>query len=302
MISLLAAALPYYETGPLLTVGALKIEPFGVLVAIGVIIGSELMRRKYGPKLGLDDDDVRLLTGWVMVSGFIGAHVLDVLMYEPHKLEQDGLLALLKLWDGISSFGGFVGGFIGFAIFLWWKRLDARIMADTTLIGLLPAFTIGRIGCTIVHDHIGRATESNWGFDYPWSALVARGLENEFARAEIVRAHNLGFYEFLWLAPMNLLIMYLAFFSKRRLAAGMLPVITVMWYAPFRFVLEYWRLNTSDPRHLGFTFAQWGALLAFVGCGALLARLLTNGTPAPLAVELGNKVGGRLYHSLHRPE
>ena len=49
--------------------------------------------------------------------GFIGAHVFDVLAYQPGRLSEDPLL-IFKLWQGISSYGGFIGGVFGFAVYI----------------------------------------------------------------------------------------------------------------------------------------------------------------------------------------
>jgi prolipoprotein diacylglyceryltransferase len=148
------------------TSSGLPIQPFGIIVATGVLIGAEVMRR-YALKRGVDEDDLRSLTGWVVVTGFLGAHLFDVLAYEHDKLAKDPLI-LLKVWDGISSYGGFLGGAMGWWFYVWWKRLTPGMWADATVIGLLLGFSIGRIGCTLVHDHIGRATDSR-------SASTTRG-------------------------------------------------------------------------------------------------------------------------------
>ena len=105
--------------------------------------------------------------------------MFDVLAYERDRwLGAPGIPAnpwlIVKVWDGISSYGGFVGGAAGYAFYVWWKRLTPGLIADTTMIGLLVAFTIGRMGCTIVHDHIGRVTTSSLGVDYPRREIEAR--------------------------------------------------------------------------------------------------------------------------------
>jgi len=286
-----AGGLPFIAA-PELDLG-IPIQPFGVIVAAGVLIGAEIMRR-YSLRYGMDDDDLRGLTMWVIVTGFLGAHWLDILWYEQDRLAAEGPILMLKVWDGISSYGGFVGGGLGYAFYVWWKRLTPTLIADVTIVGLLPAFSIGRIGCTLVHDHIGRATDFVLGVDYPRSALAARGLLAEFPGAEAVtRAHNLAMYELAYLIPVNVLVLYLAFQRKRRLPAGLITVLTGFLYAPVRFFLEFWRLNTSDPRYVGLTFAQWASILFFVAAGYTAYTIMKRGQPAPLADELGGRPGGR---------
>jgi phosphatidylglycerol---prolipoprotein diacylglyceryl transferase len=266
------AALPYYAI-PHLTIGfGLKIEVFGVLVALGVILGTRVLD-KYAIWHRADDAHIRGLTWWLLVSGFIGAHVFDVLAYQWDKLVEDPLL-LFKLWMGISSYGGFIGGAIGYAIYVWWKRLPPRLWADISAVGLLPAFTIGRIGCTIVHDHPGSPTTSALGFDYPLS------FTDNLGYTTAMRLHNLALYEFAYLLPINVLILWLAFRKGKRLPAGTLAALLGLLYAPVRFFLDYLRPTATDPRYGSLTFAQWSSILALGVAMYLLVQLLRNGAPA----------------------
>lgn len=287
------SALPFF-TLHTFHLGPLPLQPFGIIVAAGVLIGAEVQRR-YMLRFGVDEEDIRGLTLWLIASGFLGAHLFDALVYEQDRLSEDPLL-ILKVWDGISSYGGFIGGALGYVFFVWWKRLTPRLMADSAIVGLLTAFSIGRIACTIVHDHIGRATSSSWGVDYPRKEIEARRLLSEFpdhARDAVIRAHNVAMYELMYLAVVCAIVLPLAF-SKRRYPAGIIAVLVGLFYAPVRFFLEYWRLNASDPRTMGFTFAQWCSIAAFAGAAYVAVRLWKTGAPALLPDELGGRPGGRL--------
>src|SRR3569833_2378880 len=151
----LSTSLPYFHHR-YLDLG-LHIQAFGMIVTTSNQ-NNTTQHRRYAEWHGVSDEHIRGLTGWVTVAGFIGAHIFDVIAYQWNELVESPIL-LLKLWDGISSYGGFIGGAIGFAIYVWWKRLPVRLMADITIVGLLPAFSIGRIGCTVVSDNIGAAVE-----------------------------------------------------------------------------------------------------------------------------------------------
>src|SRR5262245_23275550 len=113
------SALPYSKIFHLgsLDVG-IPLQSFGVIVAIGVLLGAGVLRR-YGEWHGVSDDHIRGVTGWVTVAGFLGAHIFDVVFYQWHDLEQNPIL-ILQIWKGISSYGGFLGGAIGWWIYVWW--------------------------------------------------------------------------------------------------------------------------------------------------------------------------------------
>src|SRR5262245_21442712 len=251
-----ASALPYFHLGSF-DVG-IPIQAFGVIVAIGVLIGAGVLRR-YAEWHGVSDDHIRGITGWVTITGFIGAHVFDVLFYQWSDLQEHPIL-ILQLWKGISSYGGFLGGALGWWIYVWWKRLDMRLMADVTILGLLVAFSIGRIGCTVVSDHVGAAVDpSKWyaflAMEYPRHVGGLGEHYSEITTATI-RAWNLGLLEFLYLVPVNAFILWYAFRSSKRPNAGMITALAGLFYAPVRFFLDYLRFSeASDPRYLSLTFA-----------------------------------------------
>jgi phosphatidylglycerol:prolipoprotein diacylglycerol transferase len=291
----------------------IPIQSFGLIVAIGVLIGAALLRR-YAEWHGISDETIRSLLGWVTVAGFIGAHEFDMIAYNWDKIGDatmvhpaswwpgflpDGLYPSnwplpFKLWEGISSYGGFVGGALGFAIFVWWKRLKPRLFADITIVGLLPAFSIGRIGCTVVSDHIGSAVDpTKWyaflAMDYPRKLNLGHLAEHyPNLTGETIKAWNLGLIEFLYLIPVNAFILWLAFRPVKRPNAGMLTVMTGILYAPVRFFLDYLRPEDTDPRHWGLTFAQWVSIVAFGVAWYVLFRILKNGAPeVPLTTTSG---------------
>ena len=314
--SALAAHLPYFHLGSIDT-GVVPIQAFGILVAAGVLIGASLLRR-YAEWHGLSDEDIRGLTAWVTVSGFIGAHLFDVLAYQwplltdtgdPHY---QGPILLLKVWSGISSYGGFIGGALGFAIYVWWKRLPARLMADITIMGLLPAFSIGRIGCTVVSDHIGSLVDSaKWyaglAMDYPIAQVgdppradPANTLGPVYELAVNNRIHdthllawNLGLIELLYLIPVNALVLFLGF-RKKRINAGLLVVLTGVLYAPVRFFLDFLRPDETDPRYFSLTFAQWSSFLAFGAAAYVATRIARTGKPAKVIAPTSGEAQERL--------
>ena len=298
--------MPFFQLG---SIG--PIQSFGIIVAAGVLIGAALLRR-YAEWHGVSDDHIRGLTGWITVTGFIGAHVFDVLAYQWRDFMRDPVL-ILKVWSGISSYGGFLGGAVGFFVYVWWKRLPARLMADIAIIGLLPAFSIGRIGCTVVSDHIGAVIENRdawysfFGMEYPHDLnmdaihyLIAHNPEH--TKGATILAWNLGFVEFAYLVPVNALLLWLAFRSSKRMPAGFITVLSGVLYAPVRFFLDYLRPPNSDPRHFGFTFAQWASFLAFAGAVYFAMRVLRGGKPAETVTKTSGEAQARLRMILKEDE
>lgn len=257
----------------------IPIQPFGVIVAIGVLVGASLLQR-FGKRCGFREEVLRGLTTWITVSGFLGAHLFDVIAYQPHELVRRPWV-LLELWDGISSYGGFIGGAFGFALYVRSRRLAIASMADIAIVGLLPAFSIGRIGCSLVSDHIGAATDpGKWyaflAMDYPRQLNLGHLAERYPGSSEMIRAWNLGLAELLYLLPINALILTLAFRKTKLSRPGLLAALTAMLYAPVRFCLEFLRPAETDPTYLGLTFAQWASLLTVTIATYLLIYVVSR--------------------------
>ncbi len=293
--------LPFFQLGSVelpVHLGPIhEIQWFGIIVAAGVLIGANLLRR-YAEWHGVADANIRGLTGWVTIAGFLGAHIFDVLAYQWKEFMEDPVL-LLKVWSGISSYGGFIGGAVGFALFVWRKRLPARLMADIAIVGLLPAFSIGRIGCTVVSDHIGAAVDPDkWyaflAVDYPRALNLGHLADTYPGTSEFIRAWNLGLIELLYLIPVNAVFLYLAFGSSKRLNAGFLTVMTGVLYAPVRFFLDFLRSEETDPRHFGLTFAQWSSFLAFGAAIYFATLVFNNGRPAETVTKTPREAHDRL--------
>src|SRR5579863_2035671 len=102
--------IPYF-TQPQIGLGPFTIHAFGVLVACALFFGMGIVRRR-AEAYGLADHAVGRFLGWVLIGGFAGAHLFDRLVYFPAETIADPP-SLLRFWQGLSSFGGFLGGTIG---------------------------------------------------------------------------------------------------------------------------------------------------------------------------------------------
>ena len=282
---------PYFHRGEL--IDGIPVAAFGVLVAIGVVLGARVLRR-YAAWHGIEERHIHGLTLWVTVTGFLGAHLLNIVAYEWDQMSRPMAIWPPSEWPvlfrfvGISSFGGFLGGAAGWAYYVRRHQLPVRLMADVAIVGLLPAFTIGRIGCAVTNDHIGAHVDpTRWyavlATDYPINAplsVVEELVQRHRPTGATIAAWNLGLIEFLYLLPVNGLVLWLAFRTARRMPAGLVAAIAAILYAPVRFVMDYLRPESTDPRYLGFTFAQWSAVLAFAAGIYVAMRVIGAGKPA----------------------
>jgi phosphatidylglycerol:prolipoprotein diacylglycerol transferase len=252
-----------------ISIGPVDLHPFGILVAIGVVLGAHLMR-VWGEKRGLEDRHIQGLVWYCVGFGFVGAHVFDVLAYQPGKLAEDPLL-IVKLWQGISSYGGFIGGVLGFVIYVKKHDLPVGRYADASIVAFVPGFTFGRMGCSVAHDHIGAATDGFFlATNYPIEAIHKYGWNIQPGLH-----HNLGFYELLFMLVLCAILFVISRWKNR--PDGFMAALMGTLYAPVRFVMEFFRVNPeADPRYVGLTFAQWMSIILFLVGVVVLARMVKN--------------------------
>lgn len=249
--------LPFPKWGPI------PIHMFGVLVALGVIIGDRIVVQQ-GRRRGLDDNDVKYLNARIVVGGFIVAHLVSVIFYFPERIREDWKV-LINPFAGLSSFGGFLGAFLAFLYFTKKAEVDRLKYADSVALGLAIGWIFGRTGCFTAHDHPGRHVSASFFLSvaYPDGPRV-----------------DLGLYELLFTIALTA---GLFAYNRKPRPPGRIIALAAMLYAPARFVLDFFRATDvarPDQRYLGLTPAQW-ACLATAALGAHLWRLGSKPPASP---------------------
>ena len=249
-------------------IGPLKLQVFGPLVAIGVVVGWYRCLA-YARTKDLDEYLFRDYLFWLLVAAFTISHWVSVIFYFPHQIQEDPLV-LLQIWNGLSSVGGFFGAFVGMMLYLRWYcgrlphvgKQPVMVYADATIFGLLAGWCFGRLGCSLVHDHPGKIVPEGTFFAVgPWPDGTWR--------------YDLGLAEFLFAVALMSFVYFIS--NWKKWPPGRLVGLVATAYAPFRFVLDSMRaeeparqvIATPDARYSGLTPAQWFTI-AFLLAGLYL--------------------------------
>jgi phosphatidylglycerol:prolipoprotein diacylglycerol transferase len=316
--------IPYVKV-PELTIGPLPLHAFGLLVATGVIVGTALATSRARTR-GLDLALLNSFITWMLVGGFVAGHVLDEVFYHPDEIARDPF-SLLKLWAGLSSFGGFTGALVGIVLWKYFDYLPAGPsgsreprgfvrnypprpilpFADLILAVFPVAWIFGRSGCSSVHDHPGEVAgpADFLAVEFPSFNPSYTGGAGKlhtfgpitFAEGKLLHGHfpryDLGLLELMFTI---LLAGAIALTWRKRLPTGTYVVVTALAYAPVRFAMDFLRIRggeDADPRYGGLTPAQW-ACVALFAYGlymlTLVLRLRAQGIDPAGLVKAG---GGR---------
>ena len=138
--------IPFVQA-PAWSLGPVPIQPFGLAVFAAVWVGLTVARRRVS-QVGLDPSVVDPLATWVLVGGFLGAHLFAVLAYGPGDVARDPWV-LLRVWEHVSSMGGMMGGLAGAAVYLGVRRVprsERWAILDVVAYSFPAALALGRVG------------------------------------------------------------------------------------------------------------------------------------------------------------
>jgi phosphatidylglycerol:prolipoprotein diacylglycerol transferase len=235
--SLSLAVIPHFDQpslGPFHT--------FGALVATAVLFGTYILRKR-SIEDRIDPEVSGQMVFWALVAGFIGAHLVDRFIYFPEETFKDPI-SILKVWQGISSFGGLLGATVGCLLFIRkskmgperWRYLDAIAYA------FVFGWIFGRLGCFTAFDHPGEPS------DFFLAQVDRYGVPR----------HNLGLYEAIYFVPLAGLFWLLARTPRK---PGFFVGVLCIAYTPVRFAYD--SLRTVDVHYGGLTPGQWSSIAMF---------------------------------------
>jgi len=249
----------YYKSFLSFDLGFIKIQAWGILVAIAFLAGLWLALKEADRK----KQDKEIIYGIVTImlfSMFIGARLLYVI--QEWGYYSANLLEIFKIWDGgLSFFGGFIVAIVWGFFYLRSKKVHVLGYLDTIAPSVAIGHAIGRIGCIFGDGgHLGKLTTAQWG-----ASIL--NTESEFYGQ--VR-HLTSLYEFV---ELTLIFVILYSLRKKRYFEGFLFSTYAFMYSFSRFFTDFYR---TDPTYLGLTIAQYISITLFLIFGIFIIMNLKN--------------------------
>ncbi|WP_174256811.1 prolipoprotein diacylglyceryl transferase [Myxococcus xanthus] len=268
--------IPYWHA-PSIELGPLKIEPFGILVAVGILLAARLLGRN-AEREGLNPEPLADFAPWGVGVGVVVGHWVHLFFYHPEELSKSPF-QILKVWDGLSSFGGLLGGILAAVVFFKVRKLRFSDYADSFALGVAPGWAVARLGCFAVHDHPGVPTDFFLAVAFPGGPR-----------------HDLGMYDAMALFAISGVLYALR--NAGKLKGRLLPLLAVL-YAACRFFFDFLRATDMayvDARYFGLTPAQYGCIgLMLYGIWGVLRPQApgTASSPPPSSPKSPGTVGAR---------
>lgn len=231
----------------LFRLGEFEVSSFGVMVALGALVGLWLFRREL--------DRAGLATGGLdaALGGLIGGLLGAKLLYVAEHLGEESLSGLLFARAGLSWYGGFAGGLGAGLLTLIVKHLPVVPLLAAATPALALGHAIGRVGCLLVGDDYGRPTDLPWGMAFPQGAPPT-----------VARVHPTQIYEAVFLVGLTWILLR---WRRRGVPDARVLGRYLMLAGIARFLIEFIRVNERVA--LDLTVAQWASLLV-VSAGLML--------------------------------
>lgn len=252
------AAIPY-TTFPTIELGPLELRTFGLMVALGVLLGTWIAARN-AERFGVPRDETYRVATWMVLAGIVGSRLTWAIT---HTESIEDPIDVIAIWEGGIQFsGGFIAALlVGLPMFRRWDRLQRWRILDGYALGLTIGLAVGRVGCFAVGEHFGRTSDFLLATRYDGGEVREPSL-GDVPLLEGTTFHNTSLYEMLYLLVIFAALGAWVVLARRRgddVAPGSIVGAFVAAYGVCRFLSDTLRVN--DERVLRMTGAQWMCLV-----------------------------------------
>jgi prolipoprotein diacylglyceryl transferase len=264
----------------LFQLGALQVRWYGLLWALGFVIGYFVMRRIYRREKMSDDDMDRLFV-YMLIFTILGARLGHCLFYEPKEYLAHPL-DILKVWEGgLASHGGAIGILIGLWFYARKVKKPYIWILDRIVIAVCIVGALIRLGNVMNHEIYGTPTSLPWGFVFLRGTEQFCGTFDNYTACtswatccppeQWLPCHPTGLYEaFFCLVALGILLWM---YYKRDLAhkqPGLMFGTFLIIIFGSRICIEFLKnVQVDFERNMVFDMGQWLSL-PFVIVGIVL--------------------------------
>ena len=206
--------------------GPLDIHTYGVLVAIGFMVGLWVAMRR-APSEGIQPEQVTDLGVWLIISGMLGGKLFHIIFFWNDFIAAWHTEGLRSLREGFVFYGGFIVASLTAVAYARLKRLPLAKLADVFAPAIALGHAFGRLGCFFNGCCYGKACAFPWAVRFPPPHLMAG-----------IPVHPTELYEAL-----GLLAIFTGLTSgyRHKRFDGQVWWLYVLSYGALRFLVEFFR-------------------------------------------------------------
>lgn len=213
--------------------GPLSVRWYGIIIAIGILLGYFVAQRAL-VKAGLHKDTLVDIIFYSALFGFIVARIYFVIFQWPYYAENPG--EIIKIWHGgIAIHGGLIGGFIAGVIVCKIKNLNPFQIGDIVAPSIILAQGIGRWGNFMNHEAHGGPVSRAFLEQLHLPNFI---IENMYINGQYY--HPTFLYESIWDVAGFIILVNI----RKRLKLGETFFLYLTWYSIGRFFIEGLRTDS----------------------------------------------------------
>lgn len=213
--------------------GPLSIKWYGIIIAVGILIGYFIAQESL-KHVGLHKDTLVDVIFYSAIFGFLVARIYFVIFQWPYYMENPAEIP--KIWHGgIAIHGGLIGGFITGIIVCKIKNLNPFQIGDIVAPSIILAQGIGRWGNFMNHEAHGGPVSRTFLEHLHIPEFIIRNMY-----IEGVYYHPTFLYESIWDVLGFIILMTI----RKHLRVGETFALYLIWYSIGRFFVEGLRTDS----------------------------------------------------------
>ena len=249
------------------SIGPVTIHIYALCILMGIVLAVWITTTRW-KKLGGNFDQVLDITLVSVPAGIIGARLYHIITTPERFFGPDGDWAeMFRIWNGgLGIWGGVLFGALAAWAWCRHKHYPMALLADAIAPGLLVAQAVGRLDNWFNQELYGAPTTLPWGLKLNMEGTAIGHSEQCYDGATCPSGtlfHPTFLYEMIWNLIGAAIIVYIGSKAMKKLKAGSLFAVYIMWYTLGRTWIESLRIDYAHE-FLGVRINVWVSMAVFV--------------------------------------
>lgn len=249
------------------SIGPVTIHIYALCILMGIVLAVWITTTRW-KKLGGNFDQVLDITLVSVPAGIIGARLYHIITTPERFFGPDGDWAeMFRIWNGgLGIWGGVLFGALAAWAWCRHKHYPMALLADAIAPGLLVAQAVGRLGNWFNQELYGAPTTLPWGLKLNMEGTAIGHSEQCYDGATCPSGtlfHPTFLYEMIWNLIGAAIIVYIGSKAMKKLKAGSLFAVYIMWYTLGRTWIESLRIDYAHE-FLGVRINVWVSMAVLV--------------------------------------